>query len=724
MKIKSVPRKKFFLDFLLVILILCLFIVLSFSGTLDYLNWKLFDVLVVHQKSIPEYRDNVAIVCIDQKSIGFYDKEGTSWPWPREFHGRLLRYLADCGARAVFFDIIFSEQDIDRTGSSGENSDNEFASAIEETGVAYLAVSGQDAGDKESFHYDSKWVLEETELLRRFHGLPGFKSALYPIPKFMDGASGMGLVNLLPENDGIYRRYPLVSKLGDRYVPSIAFAVVKDLLDKDTFGQRVLNNIVNKSIADDEGKIFLKWYGKGGTDPDGEVDYVFTYYSYHAVMAAAIQEERGDTPIIPGDTFKDKIVIVGSNAPGLLDLKTTPFTHLNLYPGMEIHATAIENLLTADFMYCVPSWIIVLVMILSAVILFGADKIFKNLPIFIIAYVLVIISELAAGYLLIMSYKWMASAEILLTSTIVFVGLALTGYFAESKDKRLMRKQFERYVNDTVLEEILANPTAVDLKGRTLNATIMATDIADFTTISESLPPYEVVSRLNDYLSEVSESLIENSAFINKYIGDAILAVFGAFKESEHRKNACLAGIKASEIITKKIEQARSENKTPLITRFGITTGEITLGNIGSKRKIEYTVIGDAVNSAFRLEGLNKFYNTIILVSEYTKEGIEDDFEFRWLDILIYKGKVTPVRIYELLGLKGEVDNDKLRQRDEFEEALKLYQKRKFNEAMTIFSRLSDERDNPSGKFKKRCKDFITSPPPQDWNGVWVMKRK
>ena len=130
------------------------------------------------------------------------------------------------------------------------------------------------------------------------------------------------------------------------------------------------------------------------------------------------------------------------------------------------------------------------------------------------------------------------------------------------------------------------------------------------------------------------------------------------------------------------------------------------------------------MNSAFRLEGLNKFYNTTILVSEHTKEGTKDDFEFRLLDVLIYKGKVTPVRIYELLGLKGEVDNDKLRRRDEFEESLKLYQKRKFNEAMTLFSRLLEEGDKPSEIFKRRCEDFIKTPPPPAWNGVWVMKRK
>ncbi|MFC1651011.1 CHASE2 domain-containing protein [Candidatus Latescibacterota bacterium] len=719
----NMPSKKFSRDSLLVFLVVCLCIILSLSGAFEHLNWKLFDVLITGRESIPEHRDNVVIVCIDQKSIDFFDIErGISWPWPRDFHGYLLSYLGDSGAKAVFFDIIFSEQEINRTRASGGDSD--LADAIEDTGIAYLAVSGHYSGFKDSLRYDSKWILEETEPFHRFGSLPVYPSALYPIPEFMRGAASMGMVNLLPENDGIHRRYPLVSKLGEKYAPSIAYSIVKDLLDEETFEKNVLSAISDDSVVDDEGKILLNWYGKGGTDPLGETDFVFTYYSYHAVIASSISEERGEQSILPADAFKDKIVIIGSNAPGLLDLKATPFTHQNLYPGMEIHATAIENLMTGDYMHRVPKWIVMLLIALSAGILFGIDKYFNNLVVFISVYVFIIAAVFTMVYLLILTNNRMDSAEIITSGTLVFVGLALSGYFAESKDKRFLRKQFERYVNDSVLEEILANPNAVALKGRTLNATIMATDIADFTTISESMPPDEVVSQLNDYLSEVSESLIENSGFINKYIGDAILAVFGAFGESDHEKHACLGAVKAAEIVSRKIELALSENKTPLITRFGVTTGEMTLGNIGSKRKIEYTVIGDAVNSAFRLEGLNKFYNTTILASEYTKEGAGGDFVFRFLDILRYKGKVTPVRIYELIGLKETISSDKLRIIAEFEKGLELYHNRNFNEALEIFSKLSGEGDKPSDVFIRRCTDFIKTPPPPDWNGVWVMKRK
>ena len=312
-----------------------------------------------------------------------------------------------------------------------------------------------------------------------------------------------------------------------------------------------------------------------------------------------------------------------------------------------------------------------------------------------------------------------------LTTSLVFMGLITSGYFNETREKRVLRRYFERYVNDSVLEEILANPNSVDLKGRTIRATVMATDIQDFTNISESTGAYDLVARLNDYLSEVSEVLITNGAFINKYIGDAILAIYGAFGEDTgHRRKACYAALAAMEVINRKAEQARAEGKTPLITRIGVNTGEMTMGNIGSARKIEFTVIGDGVNSAFRLEGINKYYNTRILVSEYTREGAEEDFEFRLIDILQYKGKDIPVRIYELLGEKGKIAPEMLRRRDEYERAFALYTDRKFSEARDRFSRLREEGDPPATSMEMRCARFLEEPPPDDWNGVWKMLRK
>ena len=252
MKKLSEYRKNFLQDFLLVSLILCLVAVFSYTGILDYVNWKLFDLLVTSNRSTPVHRDNVVFVCIDQKSIDYFDKNtGNSWPWPREFHGFLVSHLAECGAKAIVFDVIFSAKDIDRfeLGSTGEESDNEFATAISESGITYLAVVGQPetsiAGNQ-----NDKIFVEETEIFQKFNNLPNNKSALFPLKKFSRGSKGLGLVNLDPENDGIHRRYPLVSKLGGNYVPSLGFAVVRDILDKQELKHRILDNIGRSTFLD------------------------------------------------------------------------------------------------------------------------------------------------------------------------------------------------------------------------------------------------------------------------------------------------------------------------------------------------------------------------------------------------------------------------------------------------------------------------------------------
>ncbi|MFC1528583.1 CHASE2 domain-containing protein [Candidatus Latescibacterota bacterium] len=722
MKKKSASRKKNLLqDIVLVGLIFCLFAILSYTDILSFFNFKLYDLLVEKNRGTPEHKENVVFVCIDQNSIDFFSNEGIGWPWPRDYYGSLVWYLSNCEAKAIVFDIIYSEEDM-----NGSSYDDDFADAIRESGRTYLVIAGREDHIAESSYDNAKWLIEETEPFRLFDKLPVFNSALLPISKLSQGAQKLGLANIDPENDGIHRRYPLVSKIGDNLVPSLGFAVVRDILDEETLNLNILDRMSNKMFADSEGKFLIKWYGEGGTGRGGkDTDGVFNYYSYHAVLASAVLEERGETPLLPGETFKDKIVMVGSNAPGLFDLKATPFTHVNLYPGMEIHATAIENMLSGDFIYQTPYWVLLLSMAVITIVLFCIHRYLRNLRAFIILYFLLIICELSLAYFFLSQHsRWISSAEILGTTTFVFLGLVLSGYFTETKEKRVLRSHFGRYVNETVLRDILDNPTAVNFNGRTVNATIMATDIAGFTSISEQLPPHEVVARLNDYLSEVSETLIDNGAFINKYIGDAILALYGAFEEQEHKRKGCLAALNAQKVIHKKIEQAKSENKIPFVTRIGLTTGEMTLGNIGSARKIEYTVIGDTVNTAFRLEGLNKYYHTTILVSEITKNGAGDDFEFRLLDMLCVKGKETPEQVFELMGVKGEVDPERLRRRDEFEAAIKLYQEKKFTEAKELFTRLQTEGDETSEVFKKRCDDFIKEPPPPEWNGVWVMKRK
>jgi len=478
--------------------------------------------------------------------------------------------------------------------------------------------------------------------------------------------------------------------------------------------------------VDKQGMIHLNWYGSGGTGRRGEnTDAVFNYYSYHAVLYSAIQPELGEEPLLPPETFRDKIVLVGSNAPGLFDLKATPFTHENLYPGMEIHATAIENMLAGEHLHVV-SWGFVLAVIATVSLLFlAADKLIGNLRAFILVFVAMIAIELGASYAVLAARDiWIRAADIMSPTVIVFAGLVIAGYFRETREKRALRGHFGRYVNETVLREILDNPESVDFDGRIIRATIMATDIQGFTTISEQLPPREVVSRLNDYLSDVSEGLIDDGAFINKYIGDAILALFGAFDEPEHEKKALAAAIHAQAVFNRKIAEAERGGRTPFITRMGLATGEMTLGNIGSARKIEYTVIGDTVNTAFRFEGLNKYYGTRIVAGQDTRRAAGDAFEFRLLDTLRVKGKETPEDVYELLGFAGETDERMLRIRDSFEAAVEDYRARRFEDAKRAFDRLAGEGDQPSAVFSERCAAFIASPPDEGWSGVWIMNRK
>jgi adenylate cyclase len=423
--------------------------------------------------------------------------------------------------------------------------------------------------------------------------------------------------------------------------------------------------------------------------------------------------------------FRDKIVVIGSNAAGLLDLKATPFTHISLYPGMEIHATAIENMLTNDFIRFTPRWILVAVMSAIAFLLFIIDRIFHSLRLFIGSFFMLALLELVAAYFFLTAIgRWIPVVDILSATMFVFAGLVISGYFHETKEKRLLKRSFGRYVNETVLNEILSNPQAVDFRGRTIRATIMATDIEGFTGISEKLLPHEVVKRLNDYLSEVSGTLIDNDAYINKYIGDAILALFGAFGEPGHERTSCMAAVKVRDIVQRKIEEAKLSGEAPMVTRFGIATGEMTMGNIGSELKLEFTVIGDTVNTAFRFEGLNKFYRTTIIVGDQTMIAAGDIFEFRQLDIIRVKGKETPEVVYELLGLKGDIPPEKLTICSEFERAGELYRERRFEEALEIYSRLAKEGDGPSEVFEGRCRQFMTEPPQPEWDGVWVMLRK
>ena len=706
------------MDGIVTVLIFVLMTVLFMNGTFQSLDWKLFDSFMKIHRSTPEKKNNVAIICIDQVSLEFFIGNSNSWPWPRDFYAILTEYLAGCGAKAILYDAIFSDPDIERTGSKGIDNDTFFGEAISESGRTYLVADAQPGFIPEN-QFNQSIFLPDYESFGQFNFVER-KSAVFPLPLIAHGAKGIGLSNAINEDDGVFRRYILAMRLHDRYMPSLGFLLARDILGEDGVMDLLFETTGKSDLLDTEGKLLLNWYG--ASDPENGP---YRYHSFHAVIASMQQVASGETPIIPQDAFKDKIIIIGSNAPGLLDLKSTPMTTMeNPYPGMEIHATAIENFLGNDFIRRMSSMVVIALMAAGAVVMFALFKLIKGIRLYVAAFIVFIAVDIVLAYWLLTGNIWLQWIEVFATTTFTFAGLVISGYFSESKDKKILRRTFERYVSDSVLERIFENPDVVDFEGRDITATVMATDIQGFTSISENLPAHEVVSRLNDYLSEVSESLIDNGGFINKYIGDAILAVFGAFGDKNHQQRACIAGLEAMMIIEQKINEAENLGLTPFITRMGVTTGDLTMGNIGSARKLEFTVIGDTVNTAFRLEGINKYYNTRFLLSEFTKAGAGDGFEFRLIDSLRFKGKDTAVKVYEILGREGEVSTKKLRQRDEFEDALAFYCEGNFTRAHEIFSKLTAEGDPPADVLKLRCETYLKEPPGHGWTGVWTMFSK
>ena len=292
-------------------------------------------------------------------------------------------------------------------------------------------------------------------------------------------------------------------------------------------------------------------------------------------------------------------------------------------------------------------------------------------------------------------------------------------YVAEKKQRSLVTDIFGKYVSKEVANEILKKTTSEELilKGEKRVITILFSDIRHFTSISEKLRPEDLVSFLNRYLSDMTDVIIENKGIVDKYIGDAIMAFWGApLEEKNHARLACIAALA--------MKQKLEEEKMDFKIGIGINTGSVIVGNMGSLQRVNYTAIGDTVNISSRLEGLNKEYGTTIIIGEATYKEVKDEFVFRELDLIKVKGKDVPIRIYELLGKKGSVGKKLLKTVRHFESGLSYYRQKKWSLAIAEFKQAAKlRRDVPSEVFIKRCK-FLKKHPPKTFDGVFTMTTK
>ena len=667
---------------------------------------------------------NIVIAVIDEQSLKALKTSGIVWKWPRDIYAALVRYFHRGGAKAIVFDIIFSDADINRLSSDAEETDGQFARAMEASGNVVLASqllrSSNIVGEDNPLTKKIGIQLEIDDLDRESLD---YSDALLPIEPFQQGSASLGAANYVSDTyDDVCRRVVPVMTYESTPLPQLGFAAHFMIEGKKhlTLNRTFLAAEEDTIPLDGNGNFLLTWYGRGG--PNG----AFKHYSVGSLISSARSEELKRRAMVPSSAFKDKIVFIGSNAAALFDLKNTPFTRYEPYPGVEISATALSNLRQQHYLrrMSLNNTLIgmgVLALVAAVTMLF--------LPLWTSAPIVLV----SGG-----SWVWWAMEQFKTSNVwvdlIAPVGAMLVAvllasavrYQMEWRERRLLRKSFNKYVSPQVVKEIVAHPEGLGLSGKEIEATVLFCDLKGFTSISEKVSPQELVALLNRYFAEAAAAIQAKRGLVDKYIGDAVMALFGApIGTPEHARDACAAALE----LQQRIDRLSKPDDPPharLTARIGINSGTMIVGNIGSQDRLEYTAIGDPVNLASRLEGANKLFGTSILLSESTAAHLGDQFLLRKLGRLQVKGKVGSAVVFELIAERSQATPEQVNSAAAFDSALALYSGGSFEKAHTAFKALNDGTpDNLAvSLYQKRCLDYLNSPPPPDWDGTITMETK
>ncbi len=436
--------------------------------------------------------------------------------------------------------------------------------------------------------------------------------------------------------------------------------------------------------------------------------------------------------------YDGSFVIVGHTASNSTDLGTTPFE--GKYPNVGTHANIYNTIMNEDFILPMPR-IFTILFSLFLLVCYAITASKVNTGARHVLGVITILSVPIVGVVSIYFNVYIALVSTLFCVIFAYVGILLWYFATSESDKKLLRQSFETYLSDDVVEEIVASGVKPELGGEERNVTALFSDIKAFSSFSEQLSATQLVDILNNYLTALSDEILDQRGTIDKYIGDAIVAIFGApIPMEDHAWRACVSAIRmkqAEELVNADLkeinEQLVADGKSPIEikTRIGLNTGDIVVGNMGTQKKMNYTMMGDDVNLAARLEGVNKSYNSWILVSETTWEAANSgshagELLARRLDKVRVVGRTTPVQLYNIVGIKGELSKEQIECVDIFHKGLDLYLEKKFSEAKKVFKEALKvyAHDGPSEAFVARCEEFIKKGVPENWSGILNMTSK
>lgn len=674
--------------------------ILYLLGVFKTWEWKTWDWRMQAFAQPSQASRDIVLILIDQKSLDVYaDEQGLSWPWPREMYAYLLEYCHRGGARIVGYDLIFSE-----TSSWGESDDQVFAQSMQKTGMAFLPVFFSSQPQSPDFMVSpalTEHTVDQIPFDRR--NLISMQSVTVPLDVYMFSARGLGNVNFSPDEDSIFRRLPLIIEYQSMLFTSFPWAIVSYIRKDDP---------ITAVPLDQDGNMVINYHGPTN---------VYTLYSAAAVINSFAQLEAGQQPQIPLSEFKDKIVLVGGSAPGLLDLRPTPFSPVA--PGVGIQAAAIDNLLREDFIR-IPGTGTLLLFIAFVSLLTGIMTSILSKVIHIIFFaagIFLLPAAVACGaYFLGYWFEFVAPECAVLFA---FTAAVVVNYTVEGKKKRFIKNVFQYYLSPHVIENIIQDPSKLRLGGERKEISSFFSDLAGFTSISESLSPEDLVHLLNNYLSEMTDIILETGGTLDKYEGDAIIAFWNApIDQPDHALRAARAAVECQ----KKLAEIRAKIKDKfghdLYMRIGINSGQAVVGNMGAENRFDYTAMGDTVNLASRLEGACKQYDIPILMGETTYQHIKDVFAAREIDLIRVIGKKKPVHVYEPIGEIDIISADKLKAIQIFHEGLAAYRKCDWSSALELFKRLED--DGAAKIYIKRIDMLMKEPPPLDWAGIFDLKSK
>ncbi len=562
--------------------------------------------------------DKIIIIAIDNESIDWLMK----WPWTRRTHAKLVDLLKDAGAKLIVYDVFF-----DSPTQFDPQDDIDFAKSIKRAENVILASNYQKMEKNAQF-----------QVLR----LP-FKK---PIPILNKAALDIGVVHPDPDADSVVRRFQLVfQSKGERFY-SLGLQAVRrfeNIFDMNLSSTKSIR-VGKHQIPQYRKKMMINYHGPSGT---------FKTIPFARVYDPSDPHFKGEELKDHPQWFKDKIVLIGASAIELHDVFSTPFD--KELPGVEIHANVIETILNDQYIRVLnAAWVFVAMMLISWVnIRFG--KRMKIRPFFgLLVFQTVIIYGVSFAMFIVARLE-MPTYTLQMTLWSTFLLQTIIKFVQEEKEKKKVRDIFSQYVAPTVVNEILSHPESIELGGEMREVTIFFSDIRSFTTFSEAHTPKEVVELLNEYLDAMTQVIFEFGGTLDKYVGDEIMAIFGApLPLPDHPRVAVACAVAQLKKLRELQTKWRLEGRTVLDIGMGLNTGTVVVGNIGSTMHKDYTVIGDAVNLAARIEALTRTYSdekhtTHLLISEDTYLQVKDHFMCQYVDEITVKGKLATTKLFEVV---------------------------------------------------------------------------